>query len=55
MFNLLKPVGPSRAPANQSPTHLPKPKIGFQNPKLSASQAPNEIGHYKEAMKGATA
>ena len=32
MFNLLKPVGPSRAPANQSPTHLPKPKIGFQNP-----------------------
>ena len=34
MFNLLKPVGPSRAPAN-----LPKPKIGCQNPKLSASAA----------------
>ena len=30
MFNLLKPLGPSRAPANQSPNRLPKPKIGFQ-------------------------
>ena len=41
MFNLLKPVGPSLVPANQSPNRLLKPKIDFQSQKLaSKAQAP---------------
>ena len=48
MLNLLKPLGPSRAPANQSPKSplkaqnwLPTPKIGFQNSKLASNSSPN--------------
>ena len=53
MFNLLKPLGPSRAPANQSPNRLPKPKIGFQNPKLS--QCPKLASQNRELAPKALA
>ena len=56
MFNLLKPLGPSWVPANQSPNRLPKPKIGLasgaqnwlvQSPKSGPKRAQNWLQSHK--------